>query len=129
MSLRQKLLRDNERTIESQKDFGLPVVLIDPDGTTHDTSATDDTRSLSGRIAYSNFTEDMNGNEIVSRSPTVTLNLGSLTRVPQAGEKWIVQIPPNPDSETLSDYTYERHPLISRGLGRVKLFLEIIEQS
>lgn len=129
MGIRQQLIKDNRQTIESTKDFGLPVVLIAPDGTKQDRSALDDSRPLAGRITYSNYINDLDGNEIVSRNPTVTLSIDSLTRVPREGENWIAQIPPNPNSELMSDYTFERPPLLSRGLGRVKLFLEIVEQS
>jgi hypothetical protein len=129
MGIRQQLIRDNAQTIESIKNFGLRVVLTSPDGVKQDKSALDETRPLAGRITYSHYADDIDGNEIVCRNPTVTLSINSLVRVPAADEKWLVQIPPNPDSDELSDYTYERPPLLARALGRVKLFLEIVEQS
>lgn len=129
MGIRQQLLEDNIQTIEDVDDFGLPVVLISPEGTVQDKSIQDESKPLAGRITYSHIDEDVDGNEIVCRAPAVTLSLNSLVRVPMAGENWIVRIPPNPDSEILADYTYERPPLFMRSLGRVKLYLEIVEQS
>lgn len=81
--------------------FGLPVILIAPDGTKQEYSANDPdtprTILLAGRVSYARFDQDPDtGMPIRVDNPIVTLRKSSLDRVPIAGERWMVQIPETP---------------------------------
>jgi hypothetical protein len=86
----------------STSGFGLPVILISPDGETQEFSANDPetprTIPLTGRVSYAWYREDPDGGMPMRvENPIVTLRKSSLDRVPLAGEKWTVSIPEKPD--------------------------------
>lgn len=94
VNLRVKLEADLSTTLEGA--FGLPVVLIDPDGNTIDTSENDG-EPLMGQVLFDTVVEDpTTGERIVVNDPIVSLRRSSLPRVPLPGEKWSVKIPIEP---------------------------------
>jgi hypothetical protein len=123
-SLREKAESDLGTTLE--KEWSLPVVLKGPDGKIYDTSANDGER-LGGQVLYDivRLSPDT-GNNIIVNKPVVTLRRTSLERVPQAGERWIVQIPVRP-SETaeMEDFILDpdRPPEGGASIGFIRLYL------
>lgn len=117
------------RMIEDVNQFGVPVVLISPDGIRQDKSVEDETRVLAGRVTTSSFQTDVNGNQIIGTNPKVILTLKSLVRIPQAGENWIVKIPLSPKSTIFTDHVFERPPLFAESFGTITLYCTRIEQS
>lgn len=105
--------------------FSLPVVLIDPDGVEYD--------DLRGQVLYD--TTGINpdtGQLIVNNNPIVSLRVSSLTRVPAAGENWLVRIPTTP-SETAekADFVISptRSPQGGASIGFIRLYLSKAVQS
>lgn len=96
-NLREQLEQDLGESLEGE--WGLPVVLIDPDGIKYATSANDVTKPLTGQVLYGKkeFNPDT-GQEIYINTPIITLRISSLARVPQNGETWNVQIPTSPST-------------------------------
>jgi hypothetical protein len=77
-------------------DYGLPIVLVDPDGNEYNTSANDPTKELVGQVNYHSIDDNVNNNitsgdpggSLVIMKPVVSIRKTSLTRVPVAGEIW-----------------------------------------
>lgn len=110
-NLREQLEQDLGESLEGE--WGLPVVLIGPDGVKYDTSANDPTKSLSGQVLYGKkeFNPDT-GQEIYINNPIVTLRISSLARVPQNGEIWSIQIPTTPSTTAAtSTFIFNGRPL------------------
>jgi len=129
MGLRADIEEDLLETLEEPEDFGLPVVLIAPDGTVYNTSENDD-GTLYGRIVYDTIEQDEDGNEVIVHKPMVTLRLSSLARVPENGETWVVKIPDGPrDDASVVSYILERAPEDGRSIGYINLYLRKTEQS
>jgi len=131
MNLRVQAESDLAQSLESPDEYGLPVVLVAPDGTVYDTSANDPTQTLSGQILYDTKRLDPeSGLDILVHQPVVTLRRSSLARVPAAGEKWMVRIPetPNP-SATKVTHSIERAPEDGQSIGFVRLYLTKAIQS
>ncbi len=131
-NLRKQINKELEFSIESENDWGLPVVLIDPDGITHNIKKGTTTR-LSGQVLYNRveFNPDT-GEEMVIPDPIVTLRMASLDRVPANGEKWIVKIPIEPDPEAaLIDYAISPSKAMefNRSFGFVRIYLSKVVQS
>lgn len=101
-NLREKIERDLEQSLENYiNGFGLPVILISPDGEIQEFSANDPntprTIPLTGRITFSRFDQDpTTGLPVRIDNPLVTLRISSLDRIPKAGENWVVKIPEKP---------------------------------
>jgi hypothetical protein len=115
--------------IEDISQFGIPVILISPDGIRQEFSVEDSTRVLAGRVTTSSFQTDINGNQIIGTDPKVILTLKSLVRIPKGDENWIVRIPLSPNSEVFTDHVLERCPLVAESFGTVTLYCTRIEQS
>lgn len=130
-NLRERAEADLKKTLE--KDFGLPVELIVPGtGAIINTSVHDGT-VLQGQVLYSSIeTNPESGEKIIVNLPVVVLRLSSLSRVPQAGERWGVKIPtiPNPlaAKETFI-IDPDRSPEYNQSIGYIKLYLKKAKQS
>lgn len=103
VNLREQMERDLGFILEDYENgFGLPVILVAPDGTEQEFSANDPdtprTIPLTGRVAYARYEEDSDtGMPMRVRNPIVTLRKSSLDRIPLAGERWMVKIPEKPE--------------------------------
>lgn len=117
-----------KRTLEGE--FGLPVILISPEGEVIDTDNNND--DLTGQILYDTIITDIvTGGEVLDNNPIVTLRLSSLPQVPEAGENWAIKIPivPNPDAETQTfKLSKSQPPEAKRSLGIITLYLEKTSQ-
>lgn len=130
MNLRERAESDLSQSLEG--DFGLPVELIDPDGEIINTRQSDDS-TLKGQVLYNSKDVDIDtGLPIVINRPVVTLRRSSLSRIPVAGEKWIVRIPKNPsETDTLIDFALDesRPPETGQSIGFIKLYLRTTQQT
>lgn len=129
INLREQIEADLLETLEGE--FGLPVVLIDPDGVTYDKSANDPENDLVGQVLYDTMIENPEtGQDIIVHKPVVTLRRSSLGRVPVSGEKWVVKIPivPQYDAEKVT-FSLERPAEEGGAIGFIRLYLMEIEQS
>lgn len=128
-NLRARIERDLARTIEG--DFGLPVVLVSPDGEIQDHSANDPTSLLFGRIDYDRTELDPEtGMPVQIKKPMVTLRVSSLTRIPQAGENWAVKIPVVPSATApMVTFFLEQAPRDGGSYAYIKLPLTNLSQS
>ena len=128
-NLREQVEADLSFTLEG--DWGLPVILQAPDGTTYDKSANDPTADLMGQILYDTIEENPEtGQQILVHKPVVTLRLSSLTRVPVAGEIWSVTIPSAPSLTAVTETYLLDHPSEDgRSIGFIRLYLMKAEQS
>lgn len=129
-NLRQRAESDLAFSLE--REFKIPVILIDPDGVVHDTSENDGLplggQVLSDSISFNPET----GDQIISPNPVVTLRRSSLSRVPEPGETWIVKIPTSPvDGAPVSNFVIDptRSPEGGRAIGFIRLYLRYAEQS
>ncbi len=129
-SLREQVETDLAVSLEG--DWGLPVVLIQPDGTKIDTSLNSG-ETLMGQVLYDTVGVNPDtGDSIVISNPIVTLRRSSLSRIPISGEKWLVTIPANPSlSAPLEDYVIDPSRAIEGGrtFGFVRLYLRRAKQS
>lgn len=131
-NLRVTANKDLQRSMESENDWGLLIVLIDPEGNTIDTKKDSEDR-LSGQVLlnYTEYNPDT-GEDVIINDPVAVLRLESLTRIPANGEKWIVKLPekPDPDAAMIS---YALSPTkamkFNRSLGFVRMYLQKITQS
>lgn len=102
-NLRERMERDLGTMLEDYENgFGLPVVLVAPDGTEQEFSANDPdtprTIPLTGRITWARYEQNQEtGMPMRIDNPIVTLRKSSLDRVPVAGERWMVKIPEKPE--------------------------------
>ncbi len=115
INLRERAESDLKHTLE--KEYGLPVILTDPDGVKYDKSENsadpDNPDDLTGQILYSFVSVNPEtGEEVVANNPIVSLRRSSLARVPVAGETWLFQIP------VIPKYTADKIPFIMDA-GRV----------
>jgi hypothetical protein len=122
VNLREQAEADLGFTLEGE--FGLPVELIDPDGKIIDTDLNGD--PLVGQVLYDTVRESPDtGEDIISNEPVVVLRRSSLSRVPQAGEKWLVRIPVSPSTTATKEtfvLTKDRPPSGGRSLGFIRLY-------
>lgn len=129
-SLRQRAEKDLAFSLE--REFKIPVILIDPDGETHDTSENDGLQ-LGGQVLSDSISfNPETGDQIVSPNPIVTLRRSSLSRVPEPGEKWIVKIPTSPvEGAPVFDFIIDptKSPEGGRSIGFIRLYLRFAEQS
>lgn len=128
-NLRYQVEKDLAVSLEG--DWGMPVELIQPDGTKIDTSLNSGD-PLMGQVLYD--TVGLNpdtGDQIISSNPIVTLRRSSLSRIPVSGEKWLVKIPADPSPEaTMEDYVIDPSRAIEGGrtFGFVRLYLRRAKQ-
>jgi len=132
VNLRVQANKDLERSMESENDWGLPVVLIDPDGNTIVTKK-DSTDRLSGQVLLNTVEYNPDtGEDIVVNDPVVTLRMASLTRIPENGETWVVKIPqtPDPDADLVSYLlSPDKAMKFNRSFGFVRMYLQNLDQS
>jgi hypothetical protein len=116
VNLREQVEADLAASLENPDDFGLPVVLISPDG---------EVQELYGQIVYDTKRFDPEtGMDIVIHQPVVTLRRSSLARVPQAREKWAVRIPELPSlTAAKTTHAIERAPEGGKSIGFIRLYL------
>ncbi len=121
VDLRELIETDLGTTLEG--DYSLPVELTDPDG---------GEQSLVGQVLYDTTTLDPDtGEPITVNNPMVALRRTSLTRIPKAGEKWIVRIPTVPSrTAPLEDFMFsgDHPPDGGASIGYIRLHLERVEQ-
>lgn len=111
INLREQAEIDLGESLEGE--WGLPVILIDPDGVAYDTSANDPTKQLVGQVLYGKkeFNPDT-GQDVHINTPIVTLRVTSLARVPVNGEKWGIKIPIRPSTTApMVDFIFQGRPL------------------
>jgi hypothetical protein len=129
VNLRKQAELDLGQTLEGE--FSLPVFLTDPDGVKYTLATSGD--PLVGQILYDKIKIDPEtGEEIAVKNPIVSLRRSSLTRIPQAGEVWQVQIPitPDPDAAKVSFILGKaRGPEGGASIGFIRLYLQEAEQS
>jgi hypothetical protein len=124
VNLREQLEADLEHALENPNGFGLPAILIDPDGEEHG--------PYYGQILYDTRDIDDMGNMIIVHEPVVTLRLSSLARVPLAAEKnkWAVKIPTTPSLTAPKEtFILSRPSEDGRSLGFIRLYLTKTVQS
>lgn len=118
-------LGESDLAITLEGDFHLPVELIDPDGVIH--------TGLKGQVLYDTVVVDPETMEPMTvNNPIVSLRRSSLTRVPEAGEKWVVKIPTTPSTTApFEDFLISptRPPGGGASIGFIKLYLNRMEQS
>ena len=111
--------------------FGLPVELIAPDGTSI-TLSENDGETLVGQVLYDTVRiNPETGEDVVVNNPVVTLRRSSLSRIPVAGEKWVVKIPTTPSvaaDKSLFVIDPTRPPESGASIGFIKLYLRKAQQ-
>jgi hypothetical protein len=138
--LLSRIYRDAGRTIE--KELGTKAVLISPDGEKYTKSAVDEdgvaydesTPAEERRdLECSVFQEHLNidvrtGFDKVVDRPVAVFWRPSLERVPEDGERWLVQIPEGPLSDVLKSYVFSEPPKGSKTIGFINLRLRRVGQ-
>lgn len=82
-------LAESDLATSLEGEFGLPVILTDPDGVEHP--------AVQGQVLYDRIVvEPERDMPILAKTPVVTLRRSTLVRVPQDGERWAVKIPATP---------------------------------
>ena len=130
INLRQIAEADLALTLED--DWGLPVILVDPDGNTINKKIGTD-EDLKAQILYDTVSYDLDtGLRKVSNNPIVVLRKSSLSRVPRAGEKWLVRIPVTPlENADIENFVIDptRPPEGGSSIGFIRLYLRRAQQS
>lgn len=123
MNLREEIEDGLATTLEDPDGFGLPVVLIDPDGVEYD--------GLYGQVVYDTMITDEAGNEVVVRRPVVTLRRSSLVRIPlDTDSLWGCRIPERPSlTADLETFVVEQPAEDGESIGFISLRLTKAEQS
>jgi hypothetical protein len=105
-------------------DWGMPVILKDPTGTT---------QTVEGQVLRSVISVNPeNGEPIVSPNPVITLRTSSLSIIPEDGENWYFQIPSTPDPDsTKVEFVLDGSKAIENNgaFGFIKIFLTDVEQT
>jgi hypothetical protein len=112
--------------------FGLPVVLIDPDGNEQSKSAEEPEKDLKGQVLYDHREVDPDtGAEITVNTPVITLRIAALNRVPVDDEPWIVKIPltPDPEAPKESFITLGRPVEGGPSIGFIRLYPQLMEEA
>jgi len=134
-NLRERAESDLKKTLE--KDFALPVTITSPDGVKQEFSENSadplNPDVLSGQILYSYVAVNPDtGEEIIVNNPIVSLRRSSLTRVPEAGETWLFEIPITP-STTAAKVPFimdaGKSPENDDSIGYIRFYLTKAEQS
>jgi hypothetical protein len=130
MGLRERVRRDCK--ILNNRDWGMPVILISPDGVTYDKDHVTGLQLKAAQILYDYTRVNPNtGEDILVNEPVVVIHRDSLARIPLPGENWIVKIPLNANSTTLTDYilTASRSPEGGQSIGFIRLYPQLAEQA
>jgi len=129
MNLRVRAEADLKFSLEGE--WGLPVILIDPDGVEQTKSVNDPTEDLSGQILYDHRVVDSEtGMEHTVNTPVVTLRISSLLRVPKDGENWGMKFPlvPDPAAPKTTFILIGRPPEGGASIGFIRLYPQLPEQ-
>lgn len=123
VNLREQVERDLAISLEGQ--WSLPCDLIDPDGIIY--------TQVPCQFLYDTVIMDPEtGERAVSNEPIAVFRRSTLSRVPVAGEKWLIRAPeyPSPDAP-LVDFIISatRPPEGGASLGIIRLYLRKAEQS
>lgn len=131
MNLRERVESSLAMSLEGR--WGLPVVLIAPDGAIQEFKAGTTDTPLVGQILYDIVRlNPETGEDVVIPNPVVTLRRSSLNRVPLAGENWIVKIPEEPRTDaTMVPFVLSptRPPEGGKSIGFIRLYCQQVEQS
>lgn len=124
--LREVAVRDMR--VLNQRQWGLPVILIGPDGTVYDTDAITEEPLKAVQILYDYKRIDpRTGGEMTVNEPIVVLARKSLSVIPANGEKWVIKMPMDPEADAeLIDFTFT--PTRALEGGRSIGFLRIYPQ-
>jgi hypothetical protein len=122
VNLRHLAEQDLGESIE--KEWALNVNLIDPDGVIY--------TGLKAQVL--NFTQQEDpetGQPVIINKPVISLRISSLTRVPQPGEKWIIQYPEDPtEGASLVDafFSPSKAPEDGTDIGFMRIYPQSTEQ-
>jgi len=130
MNIREHLATKGlKRMIEGN--FGLPVILIAPDGTTISTD--DEGNTLKGQVLYDHDSLDPETGDLMStKEIRVTLRKTALSTIPAAGETWKVSIPDDPSGQdTMTTYLMnpDESPVDGQSAGFITLKPKNVDQS
>ena len=124
MNLRTLAVKDVKNL--NAKDWGAPIELMSPDGIWQKTDAETGGILQAIQVLYDYRKIDPGtGGEVIVNEPVVTISLSSLSRVPKAGERWVVRFSENPSTpETLSNFilSEDRAPEGGSSLGFIRLY-------
>lgn len=124
-NLRETIEAGLAMTLEDPSGFGLPVILVAPDGAEYG--------PYYGQILYSTKRIDpMTGIETVVKDPIVTLRRSSLARIPLASEKnqWVIRIPVTPSvSADKVSFGLGRPVEDGGSIGFIRLYLTKLAQA
>lgn len=129
MNLRVRAEADLKTSLEGE--WGLPVILIDPEGVVQSKSKNDPDDDLKGQILYDHRILDLEtGMEITVNTPVVTLRISSLNRIPKDAETWGMKFPltPNPDAPKTTFVLLGRPPEGGASIGFIRLYPQLPEQ-
>ena len=118
-TLRKTIEEDLSITLEG--DYGLPIILTAPDGSS---------QTVQGQVHYNTLQFDaQSGVDIIIEKPWVAVRRSTLTRIPVAGQRWLIQIPstPDPDADTDSYLWDGVAPEGGRSIGFMRLYLNLME--
>lgn len=122
MNLRDLAEKDLHHTLEGIG--SMSVSLLSPNGVWY--------RDLKGQVLYDTVRLDPETAErTVTPCPIVTLRRSSLTRIPLAGENWMVEIPVSPVAgAAIGQYVFSptRPPEGGSSIGFIRLYLQAVEQ-
>lgn len=121
MNLRSHIATNGLKT-SIEGNYGLPVILIPPDGVPIKTDT--DGNTLKGQVIYDREELSEEGDLVSIKEIRITLRKSALSRVPVDGEKWGIQFPLNPATpETLTTMTIDGTNAITDGgtLGFITL--------
>jgi len=122
INLREKIEADLSTTLEGR--FGLPVVLLSPDGERQTHSKNDPEQLLQAQVIYDTLQDNPDsGAEVIVHKPVITLRKSSLDRVPLPGERWAFSVPEEPrrDADQVW-YLAERPREDGSSIGFVRLY-------
>lgn len=123
VNLRELTESQLEKSLEGI--WSLPVNLVSPDGVRYD--------DLRGQVLFDIVrVNPETGEDMTVQTPVVTLRRSSLTRIPEPGEKWIVEIPVTPNEAAVKvQYVLSptRPPEGGASIGFIRLYLQAVKQS
>lgn len=132
MGVNLRELAENHLSFSLEREWALPVVLIDPDGNTLDTNQNTG-EPLAGQVLYDIVKDNpQTGSPVVINKPVVSLRRSSLARIPKPGEKWFVKIPVDPNRTAdleMFELDKERPPEGGRSIGFIRIYLRRVKQS
>jgi hypothetical protein len=112
-----------------EKEVGVKVILIDPDGKEYTKSALDPDKDLKGWFVQESLTYDFQtGVDVVSDKPVLSLRLRSLERVPKSGENWTIRVATKPDNDELKSFILAGAPKNRKTVGFINLGLGSVSQ-